>query len=222
MEDIGNLPVNVFDVGVIAVLLISALLAYARGFVHEVLAVVGWIGAIVATFYGFPYLQPYARQLIPMDLAADLATGLVIFIFTLVFLSMMTRTVSKQVQNSALNALDRALGFLFGLVRGSLIVIIAHIGLELLMPTHKQPDFVRESRSTKVIKPAARELNNLLSSRYGDNKSSGSDQNDAGKVVLDIISPSPKSNTPTQDRPDGYGQGQRQDMDRLIGNTQGQ
>ena len=75
MEDIGNLPVNVFDVGVIAVLLVSALLAYARGFVHEVLAVVGWIGAIVATFYGFPYLQPYARQLIPMDLVLALGSG---------------------------------------------------------------------------------------------------------------------------------------------------
>lgn len=220
MENIGDLPVNVFDIGVIAVLLISALLAYARGFVHEVLAIVGWIGAIFATFYGFPYLQPYARQFIPMELAADLTAGVVIFIFTLVFLSAMTRSISKQVQASALNALDRALGFLFGLLRGALIVVIAYIGLELVMPKDKQPAFVREARTMQFIEPARRELIKLLPDRYGGNsgQSSSSAPTDAGKIVLDIISPTPK--TAPQDTPDGYRQGQRQEMDRLIGNTQ--
>jgi len=222
MEQLSELPVNVFDVGVIAVLLISALLAYARGFVHEVLAIVGWIGAIFATFYGFPYLQPYARQFIPMDLAADLTAGVVTFIFTLVVLSMMTRAVSKKVQASALNALDRALGFLFGLLRGALIVVLAYIGLELVMPPEKQPDFVRNARSMQLIEPAARELIKLLPDRYGGNKGSGdrteSPATSAGKVVLDIISPAPK--TTAKKDADGYGSGQRREMDRLIGNTQ--
>lgn len=222
MEQLGDLPVNVFDIGVIAVLLVSALLAYARGFVHEVLAIVGWIGAIFATFYGFPYLQPYARQFIPMDLAADLTAGVVIFIFTLVVLSMMTRAISKKVQASALNALDRALGFLFGLLRGALIVVLAYIGLELVMPPEKQPEFVRNARAMQLIEPAARELIKLLPDRYGGTKSSGdrseSPATSAGKVVLDIISPAPK--TTAKKESDGYGSGQRQDMDRLIGNTQ--
>lgn len=218
MEQLGELPVNVFDIGVIAVLLVSALLAYARGFVHEVLAIVGWIGAIFATFYGFPYLQPYARQLIPMELAADLTAGVVIFIFTLVFLSMLTRAVSKKVQASALNALDRALGFLFGLLRGALIVVIAYIGLELVMPKEKQPPFVRGARSMQLIEPAARELIKLLPDRYGGSGANKAATTDPGKVVLDIISPAPK--TAAKDAPDGYAKGQRQEMERLIGNTQ--
>jgi membrane protein required for colicin V production len=223
MDQLGDLPVNVFDIGVIAVLLISALLAYARGFVHEVLAIVGWVGAIFATFYGFPYLQPYARQFIPMDLAADLTAGVVIFIFTLVVLSMMTRAISKKVQASALNALDRALGFLFGLFRGALIVVLAYIGLELVMPPDKQPDFVRNARSMQLIEPAARELVKLLPDRYsggakGSGEKSESPATSAGKVVLDIISPAPK--TTAKKDSDGYGSGQRRDMDRLIGNTQ--
>ena len=228
MENIADLPVNVFDIGVIAVLLVSALLAYARGFVHEVLAIVGWIGAIFATFYGFPYLQPYARQLIAMDLAADLTAGVAIFIFTLVFLSMMTRSVSKRVQDSALNALDRALGFLFGLLRGALIVVIAYIGLELVLPADKQPAFIREARAMQLIEPAKNELLKLLPDRYGgtkssDTSSSGSESS-AGKVIMEIISPKPEaeqSGTPQQD-PEGYGKGQRQEMERLIGNTQNQ
>ena len=190
-----------FDVGVIAVLLISALFAYARGFVHEVFAVVAWIGAIFSTFYGFPHLIPYGRQLIPIDLAADLATGLVIFIFTLVFLSMMTRSISRGVQKSALNALDRSLGFLFGLARGSLIVVISYIGLELVMPENRHPSFIHTSHSIRLIKPASRELIRLLPFRHNGSAPAGYNQNSStgtGKVVLDIISPSPQSQTSTK------------------------
>ena len=68
----GASAVNMVDIGVIAVLLISALLAYARGLVHEVLALAAWIGAIFATLYGFPFLQPYARKLTTIDIVADL------------------------------------------------------------------------------------------------------------------------------------------------------
>ncbi|MEK9752945.1 MAG: CvpA family protein [Rhodospirillaceae bacterium] len=220
MDKLGDLPVNVFDIGVITILLVSALLAYARGFVHEVLAIVGWIGAIFATFYSFPYLQPYARQLIPMDLAADLSAGVVIFVFTLVVLSMMTRAISKQVQQSALNALDRALGFLFGLARGALIVVLAYIGLELVMPKEKQPEFVRTARFMQLIEPAAKELVILLPDRLGGSGAGGqsSAKPDPGKVVLDIISPVVKS--APEENADGYATGQRQEMDRLIGNTQ--
>ena len=116
MDALSDLPINVVDIGVLLILLISAVLAYACGFVHEVLSVGGWIGAIFATFYGFPYAKPFARKYISLDLAADLTAGTVIFIVTLVFLSLITRAVAKSVKASALNVLDRSLGFLFGLV----------------------------------------------------------------------------------------------------------
>lgn len=229
MEAIGDLPVNVFDIGVIAVLLVSALLAYARGFVHEVLAIVGWIGAIFATFYGFPYAQPYARRVIALDLAADLAAGVIIFIFTLVFLSMMTRAVSRKVQDSALNALDRALGFLFGLLRGALIVVIAYIGLELVMPRDNQPAFIQEARAMQLIEPAKTELLAMLPDRYGgtkeeDDKAKEGAADTPGRVIMDIITPKPKA-APESDAggaPEGYGKDQRQEMERLIGNTKNQ
>ena len=110
-----NLPINVTDIVLGAVLLLSALLAYARGFVHEVLAVAGWIGAILAAIYGLPYAKPFARDLIPHELAADVAAGVVIFVATLIVLSLLTRAVAGMVKASALNMLDRSLGFLFGL-----------------------------------------------------------------------------------------------------------
>ena len=111
MEKLNDLPINLFDAGVLIVLLGSAIFAYARGFVHEVFSIVGWIGAIAATFYGFPFAQPYARQFIETEILADLTSGTLIFLFALVVLSTMTRSISSKVKDSALNALDRALDF---------------------------------------------------------------------------------------------------------------
>jgi len=214
MDAIKDLPVNVVDVGVLLVLLVSAVLAYARGFVHEVLSVGGWVGAIFATFYGFPYAKPIARQYIALDLAADLVAGTVIFIFTLVFLSLITRAIAKQVQNSALNVLDRSLGFLFGLARGAALVCIAYIGLSLIMPVEDQPAIIRDARTMQLIKPGAALLEQLVPDHITAQSGSGS------KTDIDVkglLTPSPKQqDVPAQQ---GYNKDQRKNLERLIDGT---
>jgi len=228
MDNLADFPINVFDAGVVAVLLVSGLLAYARGFVHEVFAIAGWIGAIAATFYGFPYARPYLRQIIQTEVLADLAAGALIFLFALVFLSVLTRSISQRVKDSALNALDRALGFLFGLLRGALIVVVAYIGLELLVLKKEQPEWVRTARSMQLIEPGAQFLIAHLPEKYATKKDKAKkslkdkagELMDSGKVVRDLISPAPKAGEPK--KREGYGERERQDMERLIGNTQQQ
>ncbi len=227
MDKVNDLPINVFDAGVILVLLISAFLAYARGFAHEVLSIGGWVGAIFATFYGFPYVKPYARELIAIELAADLAAGLVIFIIALVFLSYLSRSISKRVQGSALNALDRALGFLFGLARGALVVCIAYLGLGLVLPENEQPPFVTQAKSMELIKPGSLLLAEILPSNASSDALSDAASKagqktkelfGAKEVMNDLISPKPKSDA----KPDtgAYGRKERQDMERLIDSNQ--
>lgn len=214
MDSITEMPINVVDVGVLLILLVSAILAYARGFVHEVLSVGGWIGAIFATFYGFPYAKPFARKYISLDLAADLAAGTVIFIVTLVFLSLITRAIAKKVQASALNVLDRSLGFLFGLARGAVLVCVAYIGLELIMPEEDHPAIVKNARTMQLIKPGAELLKSLVPDQITGKTSTG------GKTNIDVkglLSPTPKQ----QDAParEGYNADQRKNLERLIDGT---
>ncbi len=225
MEKLNDLPINLFDAGVLIVLLGSAIFAYARGFVHEVFSIVGWIGAIAATFYGFPFAQPYARQFIDTEILADLTSGTLIFLFALVVLSTMTRSISSKVKDSALNALDRALGFLFGLVRGALIVVVAYIGLEILVLQKDYPDWVRSARTMQLIGPAADLLLESLPKDYAIKQYNQSGiknksivPKDTRAVVRDLINPSPKASDKRTN--DGYGTRERQDMERLIGNTQ--
>lgn len=235
MDNLSNLPINVVDIGVAAVLLISAIFAYARGFVHEVLAVAGWIGAILVTIYSFPYVQPYARQVIAIELAADLAAGTIVFVITLVALTILTRAVSKRVQASALNALDRSLGFLFGLGRGALVVCVAYLGLEFVMPKAEQPDWVRNAKSMQLIEPGARALTALIpsdaarrandaASDAGRRATDAADravrdalENEKNKLVEGLLSPSPKAESDGASAPEaGYGDRQREQLERLI------
>lgn len=216
MDSLNNLPVNVIDIGVLLILLISAVLAYARGFVHEVLSVGGWIGAIFATFYGFPYAKPIAREYISLDLAADLTAGIVIFIATLVFLSLVSRSIAKRVQASALNVLDRSLGFLFGLVRGAALVCVAYIGLELLVPKDEQPTVIRDARTMQLIEPGAAFLKKLvpdhITGRTGTDKPASQ-----GLDLEKLVAPEPKqSDIPPRE---GYDAEQRKSLERLLDGT---
>jgi membrane protein required for colicin V production len=214
-------PVNPVDIGVFLVILVSGLLAYVRGFVHEVLSVAGWIGAILATIYGFPHARPYARDLIPHAVAADLVAGVVIFIFTLVILSLVTRAISKRVQDSALNVLDRSLGFVFGLARGAVLIALAYIPLEWMLPVPEQPPWLRAARTMPLIESGAALLKSLVPENngsrggtLGNGRDPAKALQDSQKALRDMLSADPKG-APGQPR-DGYGTKERRDMERLL------
>ncbi|MEE9317013.1 MAG: CvpA family protein [Rhodospirillales bacterium] len=225
MDNPSDLPiVNGLDIGIIVLLLLSGFLAYARGLVHEVLSVAGWIGAIFATIYGFPLLKPFARLVTEIEIVADFGAGVVIFVVSLILLSLVTRRISKKVKDSALNAVDRSLGFLFGLLRGALICVIAYIGLGMVYPDDDQPEWILQARSMELLRPGAAMLTNLIPENFtvgGDEKEAGGgekedqpqDRSNKRRVVQDLLAPKPKSKN--GDDVLGYGQKERQQMEQL-------
>ncbi len=217
--------INGLDVAVAALLLVSAGFAYFRGFVHEVLSITGWIGAAAAAIYGFPHAQPFFRQMIDSKLLADVTAGAVLFLAALVILSLFARVVSRRVKDSALGALDRALGFLFGLLRGALIVCIAYLVYILVVAPKDRPDWVVKARTTPlmgiggqtlvVLLPA--ETANRLGLRGPAPAPAPKPEPKAGPSVQDLLQPQPKA--PERAPQEGYGEKERQDMQRLIDST---
>lgn len=115
----SDFPLTVADGAVLAVLVLSGLLAFARGFVQEVLSVAAWVGAIIAVVFVLPLVRPLAQQVIDQPLVADIAAGGAIFLVALIALSILTGMIARRVKSSQLNAVDRSLGFLFGVARGA-------------------------------------------------------------------------------------------------------
>ncbi len=150
------------DVILIVVMLVSAILAMVRGFTREVLAIGSWIAAAVATLLLFPRLQPMAREQLDPNWLADALTAGGIFIVTLILVSLITVRLSDLILDSRIGALDRSLGFLFGLARGLLLVVIAYLFFAWLVPLDQQPDWVRDARARPLLENAGDQLIAML------------------------------------------------------------
>jgi membrane protein required for colicin V production len=147
------MPITLLDVIVLAVMLLSALLAMVRGFTREVLSIVSWIAAAAATIYFFPQLQPWMREQITMEpkIIADVATGAVIFLGTLIVVSLVTIRISDLVLDSRIGPLDRGLGFVYGAARGFILAVIAFLFFGWLVPERSQPVWAQNAGLRPVL-----------------------------------------------------------------------
>ncbi|MEP4038193.1 MULTISPECIES: CvpA family protein [unclassified Pseudophaeobacter] len=144
--------------GVVAlVIVLSALLAYSRGFVREAMAIAGWIAAGVLAFMFAPQVEPLMAE-IPVigEFISDscelsiIAAFAAVFAVALIVVSFFTPLFSSLVQRSALGGLDQGAGFFFGVLRGILLVAIAFFLYNVVM-TGQSFTMVDESRSAAVF-----------------------------------------------------------------------
>jgi membrane protein required for colicin V production len=145
------MPITLLDIILLAVMLISGLLAMIRGFMREVLSIAAWIAAALATLYLFNRLVPYAQQYFNNDVVAKAAVIGGVFLGTLLIVSVITVRISDMILDSRIGALDRTLGFLFGLARGLVIVVVAFLFFDWLVPQKSQPTWVTGAKSRVVL-----------------------------------------------------------------------
>lgn len=159
----NSISLTALDLVAIGIVLVSAGLAFLRGFVHEVLSIGAWVGAAFATLYGFPLARPLAHEYISIPLAADIAAGIAVFLLSLLVLSLVTSAISRQVQSSGLNSLDRSLGFLFGLLRGAVVVSLAFIVLSWVFPPNtNRPGWIAQARGLPMMEQGATILRSMV------------------------------------------------------------
>ena len=156
------MPITLLDIVLIAVMLVSGLLAMVRGFMREVLSIIAWIVAAGATLYSYSKLLPYARQYFNNDVVATVAVVGGVFLLTLIVVSILTVRISDMVLDSRVGALDRTLGFLFGLARGLVIVVVAFLFFTWLVPDRSQPEWVKSAKSRVVLAATGQWLVSML------------------------------------------------------------
>ena len=148
---------TIVDAVVAVIVLLSAILAYSRGFVREVMAIVGWVVAAVLAFMFAAKAEPLIKQIPILDKylgdsceLSIIAAFAVVFAVALIVMSIFTPLFSSAVQRSALGGLDQGLGFLFGVARGLLLVAVAFIVYDRVLVNSSVP-VVDKSRSIEVF-----------------------------------------------------------------------
>jgi membrane protein required for colicin V production len=156
------MPITLLDIILLVVMLVSALLAMVRGFMREVLSIVSWAAAAILTIYAYPRLLPVAKQYVNHDIIAAVVVVAGVFLGTLLLVSIITIKVSDKILDSRVGALDRTLGFLFGLGRGLVIVVVAFLFFNWLVLERSQPEWVRDAKSKAVLLGTGQWLMSML------------------------------------------------------------
>ena len=155
----------VLDWVVVAVLAVSVLLGLWRGLVYEVLSVLNWIAAFVLA----QWLAPQAAALMPLSRAGEsiqYAAGFaVVFIVALFAGGLLAWLTKKLVEAVGLRPVDRALGGVFGLVRG----VVAVLAVAVLVHLAKLQNGVwwTESMTAGVASAALRGLKPVVPESFG-------------------------------------------------------
>lgn len=148
---------TIIDAVVALVIVVSAILAYARGFVREAMAILGWILAAIVAFIFAPQVEPLVTEIPYLgEFLADscelsvIAAFAAVFAVALVIVSLFTPLFSTLVQRSALGGIDQGLGFLFGVARGLLLVAVALVVYDRVVLNESVP-VVDNSRTAQIF-----------------------------------------------------------------------
>jgi len=239
---------TILDLVVIAVLLLSALLAAWRGFTREVLSIGAWAGAAVVMFLAGPTAVPFAKAYIDHETVATIAAYAAIFVLALIPLSYISFRIAEGVQGSAIGPVDRLLGLVFGAGRGLVVLGIGYLVFVSLVSEARMPDWFKEARLRPLVESSGKVIASLLPARDKAPKAGEGDTIIGGKPKPPVEStaapseappppeptpapvkpkppkPSPPAADPApgEDKPEtaqGYGERERDALDQLIGSA---
>ncbi|PWE17363.1 CvpA family protein [Marinicauda salina] len=135
-----------FDLFALIVLFISGVMALLRGFVREALTVTAFVAAALAALWTRPVFAGLTMSMVDSALVANLLAMGVVFIVIYLAVSFVTASLQKNVKKGEdVNVLDRTLGFVFGLVRGLVLLGLLVLVFKNTMPG-ATPDWMRGAR----------------------------------------------------------------------------
>lgn len=203
------MSITALDGVVLAITLISALLAMFRGFVREVLSIAAWVIAAVAAFVFYddalPFVQQYIRQEY-VDVAIAVAG---IFFVTLIVVSIITMKISDFVIDSRIGFIDRTFGFVFGAARGILLAVVGMVFFNWLVALENRPRWMVDATSYPFLTQLGDDLVAALP-----------EDPEAALETLDArFREGPRAPQAAPSVPADYDSNQQQGLDQLIEST---
>jgi membrane protein required for colicin V production len=216
------MPFQLLDLILAGIMLISGLLALMRGFTREVLSLIAWGAAAVGAYFAIrsPELVAFASQYLEPEIVAKIAVGAGVFLIVLIIVSLISVKLSDAVVDSAAGAFDRTLGFIYGLARGLVLVVIAYLFYGWLIPLDRQEAWVKNARSLPLIQSVGEMILSLVPPDIAETLSNASILGGppGGSTSVTV---QPESGEAAQEE-EGYKRNDSQSMDQLIQGTQGQ
>lgn len=157
------------DIGVLAVVGISGLFGFWRGFIREIFVLIAWVVAGIASIQLTGFLSGFLLDALPeqyrYELVANGATFVLVFVLTLFLLSYIGSRLSDAITDRGVTAINRSIGAAFGLVRGVVLVGAAMLALQAAMVAQRSPvpDSVTQAKTFQIADFTATLLKDIAS-----------------------------------------------------------
>lgn len=232
----------IVDILVLVVLLISALIAFLRGVIREILTITGVVGGLVAAYFGGPLLAPHMHGwlgveegveperlfgILPYDIVADALSYGAIFIIVVIVLSVLSHFLAEGARSVGLGAVDRSLGFVFGLLRGIVLLGLLYLPVHLFIDQDSKDAWFGSSKTHFYLERVASAMAEFIPEDAVEEAEKNIQEiektSETRKKLeeIDLLKRDGEQSPPEQDAPpsqdsEGYNEEFRQQMDELF------
>lgn len=162
MNDLLSGPLTAFDAAALVIIIVSALMALARGFMRELATLGAFIAGIAAAYYARDFFHDRITAFLPAsspDWSGDLILVVTAFIIAYALVAWLGTRLSKNIHGlEGLGALDRVAGFVFGAARGGVAMVFFVLLLQMALPNDRIPSWIGEARFYPSLSAAADQL----------------------------------------------------------------
>ena len=154
------MPPWVFDVVVVAVILLSAVMSVGRGLIREAFSVIAFTIGGLSAWLCIKLFQAPLQQMIAPDDPKSMIPGLILFLVGFLaaygIAAFVGQRLSKLIHSAPeIGALDRIAGAGFGVVRGLLAVVLFLLLMHQMVRPGEEPPEIAKSQSYPILNEAA-------------------------------------------------------------------
>jgi len=158
------------DIFVILLLGGAALVGFVRGFTHEVLSLLAWVGGIAALKLFHTPLQDRLVDVTGSEAGASALAFCLLFLPAYIVVKLFARAIGGKARRSVLGPIDRLLGGGFGMLKGligaTLFFLLANLATDMVYGTRAdRPEWMTESRTYPLLNATGRAVVDWVETR---------------------------------------------------------
>jgi membrane protein required for colicin V production len=159
-------PLNNIDVVILVMVGLSMLVAFIRGFVKEMLSILGLALFLILTTLLLPILTPWMTQYIASKMMAQFVIFLLITAVFYAIWIICTDKLVAHIRTSTLSFMDRLFGLLFGFLRAVLILGFCFLVVKITLPEELKEGALKDSKYFMMSEAASDLIEKMLPDEF--------------------------------------------------------
>ena len=159
-------PLNNVDVIILIGFAISMFVAFVRGFVKEVLSIIGLALFVLLVVYFSPLLLPWMSKYIASKILAQIVLFLIIMVVFYIIWIISTDFLINRIRKSTLSFMDRLFGLIFGLLRALIILGFCFLIIKVMLPEELKKGMLKESKFFDIAQATSDTIEKMLPDKF--------------------------------------------------------